>query len=138
MELLSEALRFASSYKIHIGIWIFALTIMAIRSLYWLYVPAVICETCEHAAKAKRIVRGTIAVELIVLAHGLTIGLIFMELLWFTIIFFLWRTLGSYLTCAKCGSERIFKEGTPLTEQPLGESPSVAVIPKERQEKWWY
>lgn len=106
------------SHPIQVAIWSVVAGIIAVRTLYWQYRPHVVCETCESAGRAHRVVRGNIWVELAVLAHGLTIGLIAIELLWFTIVFFLWRTLGSYLTCSHCGSERIERApcvaGAPL------------------------
>jgi hypothetical protein len=137
MELAAQVLDWLDGHRIQVGTWIFALSVMGIRSLVWLYKPAVTCDTCAHTAKANRVIRGSIGVELVVLAHGLTVGLVIMEVLWVTIVYFLWRTLGSYLTCANCGSERISKPGVAFEPASNAEAPSVAVI-QDRQEKWWY
>ncbi len=88
-------------------IWLVTVGLVLIRTVVWRYRPFVSCETCAHSGKAKRIIRGNGWVELIVLSIGLTVGLIIMEILWVTIVYFLWRSLGSYLTCDNCGSERI-------------------------------
>lgn len=97
------------AHPIQVTLWCVVAAIITVRTLFWQYRPWVACETCECSGRAHRVIRGSFWVELAVLAHGLTVGLIAIELLWFTIVFFLWRTLGSYLTCAHCGSERIEK-----------------------------
>lgn len=104
-------LEWLRQHPVHVTIWLTVAAVVLVRSLVWRYRPRVGCETCGHEGHAHRVIRGKWWVELLVLAHGLSVGLVAIELLWFTIVFFLWRTLGSYLTCAECGSERLERLG---------------------------
>lgn len=101
-------LDFASTHPFAAGAAGFFLLVFVLREAVWrLTKPARACETCTHAGPAKRVVRGKYWIEVPLLGLGLSVGLVVHLVLVFSLLIFVWRTFGSYLTCAKCGSERL-------------------------------
>ena len=99
---------FLTEHGFALGTAAFFTVIFLLRESIWRFVkPVKQCETCGHTGEAKRVVRGKYWIEIPILCLGLTIGLIIHLLLIFSILVFVWRTFGAYLTCAQCGSERL-------------------------------
>lgn len=86
----------------------FFISVFLLREVIWRTVkPVKACETCAHTGTVKRVVRGKYWIEIPLLGLGLTVGLVVHLVLVFSMLVFIWRTFGSYLACAKCGSERL-------------------------------
>lgn len=108
---------FLATHPIAAGAAGFVTFVFGLRTLLWRALPRERrCETCEAQGEARRVVRGSYWFEIPVLAAGLSIGLIVHLVLMFAVLVFLWRTFGAYLVCARCGSERLSKPGSPLQE----------------------
>lgn len=105
-----EILPALNAHPIALAAVLVVVAIFALRTTYWKFsLPSRLCDTCGRTGEAKRVVRGSYWFEIPVLVLGLSVGLVVHLILFFAILILMWRTLGSYLVCPACGSERLEK-----------------------------
>lgn len=103
-----HVMTFIHEHALAVSVVGFFVAVFLFRQIYWRFSkPVRSCETCARSGPVKRVVRGAAWIETPILMAGLSVGLVVHLLLFFSILVFTWRTLGAYLICPACGSERL-------------------------------